>query len=403
MWTQLSLFDSSVNSDYSSVTSGDYQAAAASSDLALDGRTVAEFFAGIGLVRLGLEQAGWPVIWANDIDLRKYAMYKSAFPDAAAHYVVEDVFELDPARIPPTTLVTASFPCIDLSLAGKQQGLAGKHSSAFWGFWEILRTQAVRPPIVLLENVPGFLTSNKGQDFRTTIQALNELGYWCDVIALDALHFTPQSRLRLFVIAIQPQLKPAQPSPLHERSSWLMPKSLKEAFSHNRDLAWHFLPCPPPPPKRKAGLTTIVEEMAADDPRWWHEDQVARHLAMMSPTHHQRAQILTQAPVMSYRTFYRRTRQGQQRVEIRKGDTAGCLRTARGGSSRQMLVAAGKGNIKMRHVTPREYARLQGVPDDYPIPPNTLQALTGFGDAVCVPAIRWIAEKLLNPLVSNQN
>ena len=58
-----------------------------------------------------------------------------------------------------------------------------------------------------------------------------------------------------------------------------------------------------------------------------------------------------------------------------------------------MLVAAGKGNIKMRHVTPREYARLQDVPDNYPIPPNTLQALTGFGDAVCVPAIRWIAEK----------
>ena len=49
----------------------------------------------------------------------------------------------------------------------------------------------------------------------------------------------------------------------------------------------------------------------------------------------------------------------------------------------------------MRHLTPREYARLQGVPDDDPIPPNTLQALTGFGDPVCVPAIRWIAEKLL--------
>ena len=286
MWTQLSLFDSPLAVKDSTARTD----AAPCSDAGTDGRTVAEFLAGIGLVRLGLEQAGWRVIWANDIDVRKYAMYKSAFPDAAAHYVVEDVFELDPARIPATTLVTASFPCIDLSLAGKQKGLAGKHSSAFWGFWEILRTQIVRPPIVLLENVPGFLTSNKGRDFRTAIQALNELGYWCDVIALDALHFTPQSRLRLFVIAIQPDLTlfmiPSgkslkSPSALPQRSSSLMPKSLKEAFSHNRDLGWHFLPCPPPPPKRKEGLTSIVEEMADDDPRWWHEDAVVRHLSMI--------------------------------------------------------------------------------------------------------------------------
>ena len=54
----------------------------------------------------------------------------------------------------------------------------------------------------------------------------------------------------------------------------------------------------------------------------------------------------------------------------------------------------------MRHMTPREYARLQGVPDSFPISGNTLQALTNFGDAVCVPAITWIAENILNPLVA---
>lgn len=388
MWTQLSLFDSLDNRQ--DTTSLDREATQKK-------RTVAEYFAGIGLVRLGLEQAGWRVVWANDIDQRKYAMYNRAFPEALDHYIVKDVFKLDSARIPATTLVTASFPCIDLSLAGKQKGLVGKYSSAFWGFWEILRTQTTRPPIVLLENVPGWINSNAGQDFRTTIQALNDLGYWCDVYALDALHFTPQSRQRLFVIGMQPELKGTSIS-LAQRSPLLIPKSLRKALSHNRDLAWHFLPSPPPPAKRKAGLKTIIEEMTDDDARWWHEDEVARHLAMMSPGHYQRVDSLREAPTMSYRTFYRRTRQGQQRVEIRKGDTAGCLRTARGGSSRQMLVAAGKGMLKMRHLTPREYARLQGVPDSYPIPSNTLQALTGFGDAVCVPAIRWIAENLLNPL-----
>ncbi len=52
----------------------------------------------------------------------------------------------------------------------------------------------------------------------------------------------------------------------------------------------------------------------------------------------------------------------------------------------------------MRVMTPHEYARLQGVPEDYPIPSQINQALTGFGDAVCVPVIHWIAERILNPL-----
>jgi DNA (cytosine-5)-methyltransferase 1 len=50
-------------------------------------------------------------------------------------------------------------------------------------------------------------------------------------------------------------------------------------------------------------------------------------------------------------------------------------------------------------MTPREYARLQGVLDDYPIPSQVNQALTGFDDAVCVSAVTWIAENILNPLI----
>ncbi|MCZ7547350.1 MAG: DNA (cytosine-5-)-methyltransferase [Anaerolineae bacterium] len=174
--------------------------------------TVAEYFAGIGLVRLGLERAGWKVVFANDIAPEKYQMYQDAFPDAAQHYRVSDIFDIDPSIVPSTTLATSSFPCIDLSLAGKQNGLEGKHSSAFWGFLRILKYQVeygIAPPLVLLENVIGWLTSNHGDDFRLTIRALNDLGYSCDVFTLDALRFTPQSRPRVFVVG-------AQNRPLHQ-------------------------------------------------------------------------------------------------------------------------------------------------------------------------------------------
>ena len=80
-------------------------------------------------------------------------------------------------------------------------------------------------------------------------------------------------------------------------------------------------------------------------------------------------------------------------------DPAGCLRTVGGGSGRQFMVAAGNGALRMRALAPREYARLQGVPDSFPITAKTeRQALNAFGDAVCAPAVSWIAEKILTPL-----
>ena len=164
-------------------------------------RTVAEYFAGIGLVRMGLETQGWQITYANDISLKKYELYKGFYPDANHHYVVDDIFNLDPTTIPATLLATCSFPCVDLSLAGNMRGIEGEHSSAFWGFIRILKEKGSNsPPMILVENVTGWLHSNKGKDFRLTVKALNELGYACDVFALDALRFTPQSRPRVFLV-----------------------------------------------------------------------------------------------------------------------------------------------------------------------------------------------------------
>jgi DNA (cytosine-5)-methyltransferase 1 len=99
----------------------------------------------------------------------------------------------------------------------------------------------------------------------------------------------------------------------------------------------------------------------------------------------------------SYGTVFRRVRKNRSMAELRTDGIAGCLRTPRGGSGRQILFKAGKGEYHVRLVTPRECARLMGA-DDFKIKVETNQALFGFGDAVCVPAVRWIAENYLNPV-----
>ncbi len=367
------------------------------SDLSL---TCAEYFAGIGLVRLGLEQVGWKVVFSNDWAQDKYEMYSAHFQDASQNYRVQDIFSVCHADIPYTLLATASFPCIDLSLAGNLKGIRGQHSSAFWGFTQILGSQVHKPRLVMLENVAGWLTSNGGQDFRLTIQALNQLGYACDVYAIDAAHFVPQSRPRIFVTGVNITSLGQNKSVFTRRSASLKTPALERAISDNHDLLWNFIEVPPLPEKVTTNVRSIVENLSDNDPRWWSETEVQRHLSMMSPLNLDYLKDLQGLPYSSYCTMYRRVRDGKQRAELRKDGIAGCLRTASGGSSRQMLVRAGEGFIKMRLMTPREYARLQGVPDHYPIPKHINQALTGFGDAVCVPVIAWIADNVLNPLVT---
>jgi DNA (cytosine-5)-methyltransferase 1 len=361
--------------------------------------TCAEYFAGIGLVRLGLEQVGWKVIFSNDWAHDKFEMYSAHFEDASKHYRVQDIFSVCHTDIPNTLLATASFPCIDLSLAGNLKGISGQHSSAFWGFTQILDSQVHKPRLVMLENVTGWLTSNGGQDFRLTIQALNQLGYACDVYAIDAAHFVPQSRPRIFVIGVNATHPNQNMSIFARRSDSLKTQALEKAIAANHDLRWNFTEVPPLPEKVTTNVSHIVENIPDDDTRWWTEDEVQRHLNMMSPLNLNYLKDLQDLPYSSYCTMYRRVREGKQRAELRKDGIAGCLRTAGGGSSRQMLVRVSVGTIRMRLMTPREYARLQGVPDDYPIPSQINRALTGFGDAVCVPAIAWIAENILNSLV----
>jgi DNA (cytosine-5)-methyltransferase 1 len=89
-------------------------------------------------------------------------------------------------------------------------------------------------------------------------------------------------------------------------------------------------------------------------------------------------------------------------AELRVDGIAGCLRTPRGGSGRQILVKAGHGELHARLLTPRECARLMGA-DEFKLTGSANDALFGFGDAVCVPAVSWIAQHWLNPAIEGQS
>src|SRR5205085_2730978 len=118
------------------------------------------------------------------------------------------------------------------------------------------------------------------------------------------------------------------------------------------------------------------------------------------PRHLRLAKHMISQPHYSYATAFRRIRNGRSMAELRVDGIAGCLRTPRGGSARQILLRAGAGKFWVRLLTPRECARLQGVSDSYQINEPANQALFGFGDAVCIPVVKWIANNYITPLAA---
>ena len=359
----------------------------------------AEFFSGIGLVRLALERQGWKVAFANDIDPDKAEMYRHNWPNND-HLVVGDIHALNVKDIPVCDLFTASFPCNDLSIAGRWEGLNGKESSAFWGLIRILREMDDhRPPLVMLENVVGFLMSHGGRDFEQALLALNELGYAVDAVILNAMRWTPQSRARLFVIADRNRFSAGRSCVLQSDTR---PESLIEFIHQHPDIRWNIRDLPPLPKPSKR-LADIIEDLPNNDPHWWNQERTDYFMGQLSEKHAEQAQEMIRGKSFSYATAFRRVRNEKSMAELRTDGIAGCLRTPRGGSGRQILFKAGRGKYRVRLLTARECARLQGVPDGYVINVPLNQALFGFGDAVCVPAVEWIVENYLTTVAIMQS
>ena len=343
---------------------------------------VAEFFAGIGLVRLALERLGWDVVFANDIEPFKARMYEANF--GCHDFRLGDIREIAGSDVPDIDFATASFPCTDLSLAGQRKGLNGEQSSMFWEFTRVLEEMGLRRPrAVMLENVPSFASSHGGKDFRDALQRLSELGYASEIVRLDARHFVPQSRERLFVCASQ-----AADTTLE---SW------RAAFSERAPSIVPATVAAPPP------LDDLLDDLPPEAPHWWDEERSHRLVDSLSEVQRTRFDANLCARGVTWTTAYRRTRHGRAVWELRRDQISGCLRTARGGSSKQALVGAGDGGFRVRWMTANEYARLQGAPS-YVIPETVTenQALSGFGDAVCVPAVEWVARHFIAPALNSQ-
>ncbi|WP_425409611.1 DNA cytosine methyltransferase [Hyphococcus sp.] len=363
-------------------------------------RTFFEFFAGGGMARLGLGP-DWRCLFANDIDPEKCSAYRANF--GGDDLVERDIAELSAADLPAerADLIWGSFPCQDLSLAGARGGISANRSSAFFPFWRLieeLNADGRGPRIIAIENVTGLLTSNNGNDFAGVIERITQAGYAAAACVTDSRWFTPQSRPRLFIFGFAPDVAPPHSDTGPQDA--LAPQILLNAYERLAPATqsrWIWLNGALPR-GRNTRLADIIDWGAPD----WHEPAYTNALvAMMSDRQKQRLKTLINSGARRAGTAFRRTRiengVSVQRVEARFDGLAGCLRTPAGGSSRQIVFAIENRTLRSRLISPREAARLMGLPDDYRLPPGTTAALKLTGDGVCVPVVRWLAETVFEP------
>ena len=350
----------------------------------------------------------WRCLFANDFDPKKVHAYQANWGGSEIH--LGDIRLVDNRELPDyADLIWASFPCQDLSLAGNGAGLSGERSATFWEVWRIvngLRAEGRAPRLLVLENVVGALTSNEGRDFQEICSALHYLGYVYGALTIDAVHFVPQSRPRLFIVAVRKdQSIPGELCRDDPFDLWAS-ETLKRAHASLRqdvkkDWRWWILPNPAVSNVRFADLV----EAEPKDVSWHSPEETGRFLSMMTAQNRGKVERAKKTGRREVGTIYRRTRKTDdggkiQRAEIRFDDVAGCLRTPSGGSSRQFIMVVENNLVRTRLLSGREAARLMGLPDEYKLPQNYNEAYHLMGDGLAVPVVRHLSRNLLNLLIA---
>ena len=292
-----------------------------------------DLFAGIGGLRQGFEFVGYECVFSSEWDKYASQTYSSNYGEIPSG----DITEIHEQDIPRFDILLAGFPCQPFSNAGLKQGFDDIRGTMFFQIIKIVKHHA--PSVVFLENVKGLKNHDKGRTYKIIEDTLKNLGYHTYTKILNAKNFNiPQNRERIYIIAFKDNVDFCFPNPMSGKTR------LGDILEQNIDAKY-----------------TISDRLWAG-----HQRRKQEHL--------------TKGNGFGYSIF-------NEESEYTSTISA---RYYKDGS--EILIE--QSNKNPRKITPREAARLQGFPDDFKIPVSDTQAYKQFGNSVCVPVIKAIAEKI---------
>ncbi len=345
-----------------------------------------DFFAGSGLVSKALSPH-FKTVWANDNCPKKAKIFRANFPKK--NFLLEDIKKVSGKTLPNAFLSWASFPCVDLSLAGPRTGIFAERSGLFFEWPRITGEMKNIPSLLAIENVEGLITSQGGNSYKILHKCLTGMGYKAGPLIIDAKNWVPQSRVRSFIIAVKKDMDTTSFETSKEAPSYFHTKPLLRATQGLADLVWWYLP---KPEKLNHCLKDIIEFNA---PVFTKEKN--EYILSLIPENHYK-KLMSSKEDIAVAPGYRRTRNKKQVLELRFDGLAGCLRVPRGGSSRQYIIIKKNRKLASRLLTINEATRLMGTPRDFKLPGSYNQSYAAMGDAVVYPVVKFLSENLLYPL-----
>lgn len=193
--------------------------------------SVCSLFSGIGGIDLGFIQAGFDIVWANEMDAAACRTYRHNFPNT--NLIEGDIKRIATSDIPDCDVLTAGFPCQPFSIAGLQKGFKDRDGNLFFEITRII--DAKRPKVVFLENVPNLIKHDDGKTFLVIFNGLAQFGYtvYYRVLASNDYGNLPQIRKRIYIVAIREDISNRlyqypEPMELTLKSSDIINRSVKQ-------------------------------------------------------------------------------------------------------------------------------------------------------------------------------
>lgn len=334
-----------------------------------NGFTFIDLFAGIGGIRLGFQRAGGRCVFTSEWNAFSQKTYAANFRDA--HEINGDITKIEAASIPDHDVLLAGFPCQPFSIAGvsKKNSLGRAHGFACETqgtlFFDVARIiEEKKPKAFLLENVKNLVSHDKGNTFKVIMKTLQEeLGYTVKAKVIDARHFVPQHRERIFIVGFREDTGFSfddldLPSEGPRMSAILHPENGDEA---------------PEPPFTEGPKAKVAEKYNLTPKLWdYLQNYAAKHKAAGN---------------------------GFGFGLVDKDSVARTLSARYYKDGSEVLVSRGKGK-NPRRLTPRECARLMGYPEGWKIPVSDTQAYKQFGNSVVVPVITALAAHMKPHILS---
>ena len=363
---------------------------------------VAHIYADAGTSQLGFGKRWNHVLAVGD------GKGSSALADASSEgcpRLTKAIADLEGHEIPSVDLIYANVPGAAFSIANHVKREASSDLSALAHLARLVREKArvgECPALAVAESVVGLASGQGVRELQQYAAQLVEAGYRFGGVELQALPFVPQSRSRLFLVAVRNDIDASQfcsAEPVAHVHGTTLRRAVSElpaAVAKNH--LWLTLP---PLPADGPDLSSIIDY---DVDEFDSLELTAKYLAMMAPRNRYRLEQVFSADPVAAGAFCQRTREEPsgkvQRIEVRF-DHAGCVRTAGGGSSRQKVFLKKDGQLRSRLFTRIELARLMGLPDDFLNGRTYTQACLIAGQGSVPPVLRYLGTHLLEPLLQN--